>query len=94
MKIARIMMNAELVAGGQERIIVSTGYRIDYMGALKAVSQSGRTSPFIRVLNRAQQYTHAINWNDLDTARTMLEQTGAFEEGPDTKLRMPKDHPA
>ena len=44
------------------------------------------------MLNRAQQYTHAINWDDLETARKVLEQTGAFEEGPDVKLRIPKDH--
>ena len=76
-RIARVMMNAELVAGGQERIIVPTGYRIDYLTALKAVSQSSHTTPFIRVLDRAQQYTHAINWDDLETARKVLEQTAA-----------------
>jgi hypothetical protein len=90
-RIARIMMNAELVAAGQERIIVPTGYRIDYLTALQAVSKSSHTTPFIRMMNRAQQYTHAINWDGLETARKALEQTGAFEEGPDAKLRMPKD---
>jgi Fic family protein len=89
-RIARIMMNAELVAGMQERIIVPTGYRIDYLTAIKAVSQSSETTPFIQMLNRAQEYTHAINWNQLDTARTMLEESGAFEEGNDAKLRIPK----
>ena len=93
-RIARIMMNAELVAGRQERIIVPTGYRIDYLTALKAVSQSSHTTPFIRMLSRAQQYTHAISWDDLETARKVLEQTGAFEEGQDAKLRIPKDYPA
>ena len=90
-RIARIMTNAELVAGGQERIIVPTGYRIDYLTALKAVSQSNHTTPFIRMLNRAQQYTHTINWDDLETARKVLEQTGAFEEGPNAKLRIPNE---
>jgi Fic family protein len=90
-RIARIMTNAELVAGGQERIIVPTGYRIDYLTALKAVSQSSHTTPFIRMLNRAQQYTHTINWDDLETARKVLEQTGAFEEGPNAKLRIPNE---
>jgi len=89
-RIARIMMNAELVAGGQERIVVPTGYRIDYLSALKALSQSSHPTPLIRMMNYAQQYTHLINWNELDTARKMLEQTGAFDEGQDAKLRMPK----
>jgi len=87
---ARIMMNAELVAGGQERIIVPTGYRTDYLGALRALSQTGNTIPLIRMLDYAQQYTHKIDWRDLDAARVMLEQTGAFAEGEDAKLRMPE----
>ena len=93
-RIARIMMNAELVAGGQERIVVPTGYRVDYLTALKALSQSRHPTALIRMMNYAQQYTHAINWKDLDTARKMLEQSGAFDEGQEAKLRMPKAHAA
>ena len=87
---ARIMMNAELVAGGQERIIIPTSYRTDYLGALKALSHNGHTTPLIRMLDYAQQYTHAIDWSDLDGARRVLEQTGAFAEGEDAKLRLPE----
>tara|TARA_R110002073_G_scaffold227495_2_gene388155 strand:+ start:1274 stop:2758 length:1485 start_codon:yes stop_codon:yes gene_type:complete len=86
---ARIMMNAELVAGGQERIIIPTSYRTDYLGALKALSNNGHTTPLIRMLDYAQQYTYAIDWRDLDGARRVLEQTGAFAEGEDAKLRLP-----
>ncbi len=86
---ARIMMNAELVAGGQERIIIPTAYRTDYPGALKALSRNGHTTPLIRMLDYAQQYTHAIDWSDLARARQMLEQTGAFAEGENAKLRLP-----
>jgi len=93
-RIARIMMNAELVAGGQERVIVPTAYRIDYVTALKALSQSSHPTPLIQMMNHAQQYTHLINWNDLNIARKMLEQTGAFDEGQDAKLRMPKERAA
>jgi hypothetical protein len=87
---ARIMMNAELVAGGEERIIIPTAYRTDYLGALKAISQNSHTRPLIRMLDYAQRYTHAIDWRDLDTARMMLEQTGALAEGEDARLRMPE----
>ena len=86
---ARIMMNAELVAGGQERIIIPTAYRTDYLGALKALSRNGHTTPLIRMLDYAQQYTHAIDWSNLARARQMLEQTGAFAEGEDARLRLP-----
>lgn len=86
---ARIMMNAELVAAGEERIIIPTAYRTDYLGALKAFSHNGETTPLIRMLDFAQRYTHSINWTDLPRARLALEQTNAFAAGVDAKLRMP-----
>ncbi len=85
---ARVMMNAELVAGGQERIIIPTAYRTDYLGALKAFSQNGLTQPLIRMLGVAQGYTHSIDWSTLDRARAMLEATNAFAEGEDAKLKL------
>jgi Fic family protein len=89
-RIARIMMNAELVAGGEERIIIPTAYRDDYLGALKALSHNALTDPLIRMLGYAQRYTHAIDWGELNTARQMLEQTGAFAEGANARLRIPE----
>ncbi len=89
-RVARIMMNAELVSAGQERIIVPTSYRTDYLGALKALSHNGNMPPLIRMLGYAQQYTYAIDWSDLQAARHMLEQTGAFSEGEDARLRLPE----
>lgn len=86
---ARVMMNAELVAGGEERIIIPTAYRTDYLGALKALSHNAMTPPLLRMLDYAQRYTHAIGWRTLDAARTMLDQTGAFAEGNLARLRLP-----
>lgn len=86
---ARIMMNAELVAGGQERIIIPTAYRTDYLGALKAFSKNGQTTPLIRMLDVAQRYTGTIDWSDFERARTMLDDSNAFAEGADAKLRLP-----
>lgn len=85
---ARIMMNAELVAGGQERIIIPTAYRTDYLGALKAFSHNAATTPLIRMLDYAQRYTRAIDWGTLEGARAMLEQTQAFSQGEDAKLKV------
>lgn len=88
-RVARVMMNAELVAGGEERIIIPTAYRTDYLGALKALSLTANTRPVIRMLDRAQEYTHAIDWRDLDAARILLEETNAFAEGEEARLLMP-----
>lgn len=89
---ARIMMNAELVASGEERIIIPTAYRTDYLGALKALSHNSRTRPLIRMLDYAQLYTHSVDRRDLGRVRRMLEDTGAFAEGEDAWLRMPGEN--
>ena len=87
-RLSRIMMNAELVASDQERIIIPTAYRTDYLGALKAFSQNGRTDPLIRMLEVAQSYTHRIDWSTMDSARADLAATNAFDDGSDAKLKL------
>jgi hypothetical protein len=86
-RIARIMMNAELLAHGEERIIIPTAYRTDYLSALKAFSHNRQTAPLIRMLDVAQAFTHAIDWSTLESARAMLAASNAFDQGEDAKLR-------
>lgn len=86
-RIARIMMNAELVARDQQRIVIPTAYRTDYLSALKAFSHNGLTDPLIRMLDVAQVYTHRIDWTNLERARADLAATNAFAEGSDAKLK-------
>ena len=88
-RVARAMMNAELVSGGQERIIIPTAFRTDYLGALKAITQNGHTDPVIRMLDAAQRYTHSIDWSSMGRAHTMLEESNAFAEGELAKLKLP-----
>lgn len=88
-RVARIMMNAELIAAGHERIIIPTAYRTDYLAALKALSRNHRTDPVIRMLDHAQRYTHAIEWSPFNQAFRELDDTGAFAEGEDARLQIP-----
>jgi Fic family protein len=75
---ARIMMNAELVSGGEERIIIPTVYRSDYLGALKALSLNKFTEPLILALDFAQRWTTAVKWGALDRTTRELESYNAF----------------
>ena len=75
---ARIMMNAELAAAGEERILVPTVYRANYLSALKALSQSGRAQPLIRMLDYAQRWTAAIDWTSVGGTTRELEDCNAF----------------
>ena len=93
-RVARIMMNAELAAAGEERIIVPTVYRANYLSALKALSQIRRPEPLIRMLDYAQRWTAAVDWRSLEETRRELEDCNAFvdpnvAEVEGRRLRMP-----
>lgn len=77
-RIARIMMNEELIKNGEYPIIIPIVYRNNYLAALKALSIHEITDPLIRVLDFAQKYTSKVDWSSLQTARTYLEKTNAF----------------
>jgi hypothetical protein len=79
-RVARIMMNAELVAARENRIIVPTVYRNNYLTALKALSQNGVTGALVRVIDFAQKYAAAVDFSDLDRARLLLDRTHAFAD--------------
>jgi len=95
-RVARIMMNAELVADAEQKIIIPTIYRDHYLSALKALSQSGKSTPLIRVLDFAQKYTGSIRWDDFDQAWAELQATHAFvdsgeAENQGLRLILPRD---
>lgn len=77
-RIARIMMNAELTASSQQRIIVPTVYRSNYLMALKAISNRSGVDQLIRMLEFAQRFTQSIDWTDFDRAEIALEKSNAF----------------
>jgi Fic family protein len=77
-RVGRIMMNAELVARDEQRLIIPTVYQNNYIAALKALSHNGITNPIARTLDFAQKYTAAIDWSGYDKALDMLQRTNAF----------------
>lgn len=88
-RLARAMMNAELVSQGERRILIPTAYRIDYMGALRRLTRQDNPSVLIRALDRVQDFTHRIDFSDYERARATLESYGAFGEGEEARIRMP-----
>lgn len=77
-RVARVLMNAELSAVGEQRIVIPIVYRDNYLQGLRALSRNDNPQPLIRVLDFAQAYAAAIDWSDLRTAERMLKQTNAF----------------
>ncbi len=97
-RIARIMMNAELVAADEERIIIPTVFRGNYLSALKALSLGGQPTPIVRTLDFAQKWVTAMRWRDLDRTRLELDGCNAFMDPNEAdergmRLRLPNGLP-
>lgn len=85
-RIARVMMNAELVAAGLRRVIIPTVFRDDYLGALRALSRRGDPGAYLRMLDHAQLFSASIDFSDFPTARRALEAANAFKDPGEAKL--------
>ncbi len=89
-RMARVMMNAELIAGGQTRVIIPSVYRNEYVGSLKRLTNHRNPDSFIRVMDYAQQFVSRVDFADLLAARQTLMVHNAFlDPADDVKLRMP-----
>lgn len=95
-RVARALANAELSAAGQQRLIIPTVFRDDYLLALRAMSRQSNPTPLIRVLDRAQELCTQLDWTDLDRAEAQLAAAHAFETPGDAEaagviLRLPSE---
>ncbi len=89
-RIARIMMNAELVRSDLQKIIIPTVYRDDYLRALRALSRSQNPASLIEALLKAQSFSRQIDFGDWDSAVDGLTRSNAFEEPDEARLILPK----
>jgi fido (protein-threonine AMPylation protein) len=85
-RVARAAVNAELIAGRERRLFIPVSYREDYLLALRALSRQKEPKPLIRMLDRAQAHSAAIDFRNLSEALAALARTGAFEAGGRLRL--------
>jgi hypothetical protein len=89
-RLARIMMNTELVAGAQARIIIPTVFRDDYLGALRQLTRQADPSVLIKALRYGHDYTARIDFSTLARATEVLRRTNALNEpGSNERLQLP-----
>ena len=79
-RISRIMMNAELVAANQSKIIIPTVFREDYLNALRRLTRRNDPNVLIRAISRVRQFSARIQGDDFETTRNYLEQCNAFKD--------------
>lgn len=87
-RIARIMMNAELTSEGQSKIIIPTVYRDDYLGTLRKLTRQGDCVSFIKMLEKAHEFSENIFGADLDEMQEYLKQCNAFSEHTEAGLKI------
>lgn len=87
-RIARIMMNAELTANNQSKIIIPTVFRDDYMGAIKKLTKQSDSETYIRMMQRAHDFSKNIYDEDIDKMELYLRDCDAFKEHNERKLKI------
>ena len=87
-RIARVMMNAELVKANQTRIIIPTVYRDDYLGALRRLTRNDDPAVYIRMLQRAQEFSATLVASEMEALENQLTKSNAFKEHDEAKLKI------
>ena len=87
-RIARVMMNAELVKAGQSKIIIPTVYREDYMGALKKFTKQRKCDTYIKMLQRAHEFSANVYSENMDDMQEYLTSCNAFIEDAEVLLKI------
>lgn len=78
-RLARLVMNAELSAAQQCRIIVPTLYRETYLDNLKALTNEGVTDGYIKAMCDIQRWSSEFIYDDVQTLISTVKKTNALE---------------
>ncbi len=71
-RLARIMMNSELVAQDQHKLIVPIVHRDSYLNGLRQATRRQKFRTMVKVLIDLQAYTSIIPWEDYNQSRETL----------------------
>lgn len=82
---ARAMMNSELVAAGEMRIIIPSVFRNEYVASLKRLTNHLQPESFISVMSFAQEFVSKISFETYAAARSQMEECNAFDDPADDK---------
>jgi Fic family protein len=93
-RVARVMMNAELVEAGQVRAMIPTDFRGEYLGSLKNTTNNGAFVGIASVIRFAQRDTAQVDFSsrasaDHDLARTNALVESTVAEANNIRTRLP-----
>jgi len=84
-RIARVMMNAELVAAESSTIIIPNVYREDYLLALRALTRRNRPGPIVDALARAAAFSH-LDFSAYPQVLAELRRRNWFQDPEDAQI--------
>lgn len=85
-RIARIMMNAELVKAGHSKIIIPTVLRDDYLSSLRKLSRQGNPKPYVSMLQIAHEFSENIHDDNYTEMLHFLRKCNSFQENTEARL--------
>jgi hypothetical protein len=86
-RLARAVMNAEFVAGDEQRAVITTISSNDYLRALRRLSRQDHPDLFVAYLDRVRRWTARMDWSTFAAARELLDHTNAFVDANDAEDR-------
>lgn len=86
-RVSRALLNAELSAAGQCRILIPLCYRADYLGALRAMSRQSNPEPLLRMAGRAQRWASLVDWATMPLAVDQLRRSNALVPSDEAEER-------
>ena len=87
-RVARVMMNAELVYKNQSKIIIPTVFRDDYLLTLKKLTNQKDPVPYVNMLSKAHLFSDNLNFENYDDLFNYLDSHNAFYESDEGKHLM------
>lgn len=71
-----------------DKSIIPTVFRDDYMGTLKKLTKQSDTASYIKMLQRAQEFSGNVFGDDMNEMQGYLTKCNAFLEHTEGKLRI------
>jgi Fic family protein len=84
-RVARIMMNAELVTAHEIRIVIPNVFRAEYLSALKTASNHQSFRAISAVLDYARRWTGQVDFSSRRSAERDIERTNALLESGESE---------
>ena len=86
-RVSRIMMNAELTATAQSKIIIPTVFRSDYLSALRQLTRKENPEPLIHAMERLRLFGSKLHGMNFEQMRDYMEHCNAFKDDDENILR-------